>query len=278
MLKAPINKIINHTMVDGPGNRSAVFFQGCNLTCKYCHNPETQNLCIDCQACVEPCPSGALTVAYGKVVWNPQACTDCDTCINVCPNYSSPKVTEMSVDEVFEHISNNVPFIRGVTVSGGESSLYLPFVKELFSKCKDIGLNCLIDSNGTIPLWNNTVMDVCDGVMLDVKAWSSRCSLELTGMSNDVVKQNLRHLSRMNKLEELRIVCLDGYVDTEDIIKGIAENVTKYTKENVLLKLIRFRNFGVKGELEETASPSLEYMQKLKQLAIENGFLVIRIV
>jgi len=36
-----INKIINFSCVDGPGNRLVVFFQGCNFNCLYCHNPET---------------------------------------------------------------------------------------------------------------------------------------------------------------------------------------------------------------------------------------------
>ncbi|MEA3424244.1 MAG: radical SAM protein [Bacillota bacterium] len=40
-MKLKINKIINFSSVDGPGNRLVVFVQGCNLNCIYCHNPET---------------------------------------------------------------------------------------------------------------------------------------------------------------------------------------------------------------------------------------------
>ena len=51
-MKAPVNKIIPVSVVDGPGNRTAVFLQGCNISCAYCHNPETQNLCTGCGVCV----------------------------------------------------------------------------------------------------------------------------------------------------------------------------------------------------------------------------------
>ena len=42
-MKAYINKIETFGLVDGPGIRTVVFFQGCNLRCKFCHNPESWN-------------------------------------------------------------------------------------------------------------------------------------------------------------------------------------------------------------------------------------------
>lgn len=77
LLKAPINKILDQTLVDGPGNRTAVFFQHCNLACRYCHNPETQQLCCHCGRCQEVCPAEALKLTGHIVFWNKQICINC---------------------------------------------------------------------------------------------------------------------------------------------------------------------------------------------------------
>lgn len=274
---APVNKIIPMSVVDGPGNRTAIFLQACNIACAYCHNPETQTLCTSCGICVEKCPAGALRIDGGKVVWDHGTCCSCDTCISVCPNNSSPKIRMMSTEDVIEMVKKNIPFIRGITVSGGECTLYPGFLTELFSKAKALGLGTLIDSNGTMDLSiHPELLDVTDGVMLDVKSWKEDVFRALTGKGNATVLKNLRFLAVNGKLEEIRIVCLEGEVDVEDDIRGIAQTIPEYIPE-VPLKLIRFRSNGVRGRLSNASSPSSEQMAAWKETAVNAGFTRIQI-
>ena len=77
-----INNIQYFSLHDGPGIRTTVFVQGCNLRCAWCHNPETcsmrasisydQAKCINCNACMEVCPVGAQKSIDGKHVFHPE--------------------------------------------------------------------------------------------------------------------------------------------------------------------------------------------------------------
>ena len=279
MIYAPINKILPYSVVDGPGNRVAIFVQKCNIHCLYCHNPETQNMCFNCGECVKYCPTGALKITNKKVSWDDTKCISCDTCIKICNKHASPKIKYMTPTEVYYKVKESEPFIRGISVSGGECDLYPEFLKELFSLVKEDNLTCLMDCNGTIDLQKySELINISDGVMLDVKAWNNETFEKLTGFSNENLKKNLIFLDSINKIEEIRIVSLPDYVDAEQAIDGLSKILSDYSKKNTPLKLIRFRRFGVKGELSTHQSPTIDYMKYLKNYAKDKGFGNIQII
>lgn len=268
----PINNIIPFSLVDGPGSRTSIFVQGCNLRCLYCHNPETQNLCVGCGACVKHCPAGALSIECGSVVWDEEACTKCDTCIAVCSHYSSPRIKYLTAQQIFEQVKGYIPFIRGITTSGGECMLYPEFLTELFTLATGVGLSCLIDSNGTIDFERHQqLLELSDGVMLDLKAWDDSWFSSLTGANGVVVRKNLAYLADKNKLAELRIIVTDGYNDPLDAIRG-AKAVLGSRATQTRLRLMRFRPFGVKGPMAQAPTPTDAAMDEVEALAKELGF------
>lgn len=271
-----VNKVIPMSLVDGPGNRTAVFLQACNFNCAYCHNPETIRACIHCGDCIEACPVGALAWEGGRVAWDMEACIDCDSCLKACPHSSSPKVRRMTAQDLAQEVAKNIPFITGVTASGGEACLQGAFLEDFFGLIKDLGLSTLADTNGSLDLSSPALeglLGVTDGFMVDVKAWEEEDHLALTGMTNEGVKKNLTFLAGQGKLAEVRTVCLKG-ADNEGIIKGLGAHLAPYLAQAPIpYKLISYRPFGVREEkLDKLAPLSDEEMQKLRDLALDLGF------
>ena len=269
-----VNKLIPMSVVDGPGTRSAIFLQGCNFNCKYCHNPETIHRCIHCGDCVAGCPEDALSVAEGKVVWDPIKCVDCDKCIATCTHGASPKVRAMSAADLMADIEEAMPFIQGISVSGGEATLQAKELIPLFEMAKEKGLTALIDSNGGVDFSKGdlkSLLDISDGVMLDIKAWEKEDHLRITGRDNEVVKKNLAYLAEAGKIEELRFVLLDT-LDNEHTLREAAK-VLGESIHTTRAKLISYRHFGVRDEyVDELRAPSREEKDRLMALAKELGF------
>lgn len=272
VMKAPINRIIPFSNVDGPGNRMAIFFQRCPFKCLYCHNPETINDCINCGICVDGCPTNALMLEDGKVIWNKEKCVGCDQCISICPNLASPKITYYSVEELIEKIRFEKDFISGITVSGGECMEHATFLHELFKEVKKLGITCFIDSNGFYEFKDYPELcDLMDMVMLDVKAYDLEDHLSLCYQSNEHVLNNLAYLQTINKLYEVRTVMLpNNHELNERTLRGVIAKLDP----NIRYKLIKYRPFGVRKEgLAKIGNviTSDEEIEKLASLAKKMG-------
>lgn len=270
MTKGYINRIIPFSSVDGPGNRIAIFLQGCNFNCLYCHNPETINDCTNCGVCVKACPSNALNIEEDKVKWNKKNCTNCDNCLKNCDINSSPKAQILELNEVIEKIKRIEPFISGITVSGGECTLQIPFLIELFKEVKRLGLTTYIDTNGSIPLWEEKeLISVTDMFMVDLKSFDLKEHKMLTGMSNDIVIKNIEYMASINKLYEIRTVIVPELLDNGFNVNETSKLIVSLDS-NIRYKIIKYRPMGVRTEIINSHTPSDEMMNNLCLIARSN--------
>jgi len=279
MTTAIVNKIIPFSSVDGPGNRTAVFLQGCNFNCQYCHNPETINHCIHCGYCVRHCRTGALELKDGMVRYDPNKCVMCDECFTHCRNGGSARVRELTAEQVMKEVARNMPFIRGLTVSGGECTLQRDFLVELLTLAKAKGLHTLVDSNGSYLFKaDSELMAVTDGVMLDVKAWDAGEHFRLTGQLNDTVLRNLSWLAEQNKLTEVRTVVVPELFDCEETVRNVSALLREKGSLSTRYKIICYRPNGVRQQYRHLKSPSVDTLQSLADIAAEYGLTDVVII
>ena len=250
--RATISKILTYSIVDGPGNRLVIFLQGCNFNCAGCHNPHTIGECKHCGDCIPACHVDALSLVDGRIAYDPLACDHCDDCLEVCPISANPMVREYSVAEILALAREHRPFLTGVTVSGGEPTMQLDFVIELFRAIKSdnelANLTCFIDSNGHLGAsgWER-VLPVTDGVMLDIKSFENPTHQALTGKQNVASLESARILNAAGKLYELRFLLIPGKTDNDAELDGLIEFV-KGLAGDTRVKLNAFQHHGVRGE------------------------------
>ena len=90
--KGLVFNIQRFSVNDGPGVRTIAFLNGCPLRCKWCCNPESQELkpvvmfkaqnCVGCGNCEVVCPTGASNLNVpGKI--DHTKCIACGKCIDV---------------------------------------------------------------------------------------------------------------------------------------------------------------------------------------------------
>ncbi len=226
MPKAMIFDIQRNSFVDGPGIRTTVFFKGCNLRCKWCHNPESQSFekqmlfykdkCTGCGKCREVCPNHL------------QSCDFCGKCELYCPA-EARKICgrEYTSDEVLAEVIKDKAFYDnsggGVTFSGGECMLQLDFLREILEKCKSAGIHTAVDTAGNVP-WESfeKILPFTDLFLYDIKAFGAELHRKGTGVSNELILENLKNLSGRADII-VRIPVIGGYNDNDEEIRQIAD-------------------------------------------------------
>lgn len=245
----PLHRIIPFSNVEGAGNRTSIFLQGCKLNCLYCHNPET------------------------------------------IPRHS-PDAKQVSLQYLFEQVMDAVPFIRGVTVSGGEPTIHHKKLVPLFEALRAEGLTCYLDSSGFFEFEViEPLITVTDKFLFDLKGDGDGLQTLCFERSNQAgtvplqvlperlhikrenLARNLQNLARLlplGKIEEVRLVVVNDFFDANALIAKIAPMLAAHPE--VLLKLIRVHTQGARDpEGLMPYVPTPEQMQALKAAAERLG-------
>jgi pyruvate formate lyase activating enzyme len=212
---------------DGPGIRTTVFLQGCNLRCTWCHNPESQtggpsvqffvDKCIVCAQCVAACPEGAQLVADGQRVYVRDLCRTCGACVDTC--YAGAlviKAKQMAVAEVLAEVEKDRAYYDdsggGVTFSGGEPALQGDFLAALLRESKARGLRTAVDTAGHVP-WETlaALLPHTDLFLVDVKAFEEETHRAGTGAGNRRILENVRRLASSGVELRIRIPVIPGF-------------------------------------------------------------------
>lgn len=258
-MTANITNIQRFSLNDGPGIRTTVFLQGCNMHCTWCHNPETicahpvlmhyENKCIGCGKCFSACPNGAHKVVDGKHVIDRDLCKSCGKCTEVCyAEALTMSSKSMTVEEVMKEVRQDKLYYDksggGVTVSGGEALLHCDFISELADACHKEGIKIGIETNMSLP-WHHVVdtLKKMDIIMCDMKLNICTEHRKYTGVDNCMIFNNIGRASLLGVPVIVRTPLIPGVTDSIENIKPIAEYMSKM--DNILYyELLNFNPLG----------------------------------
>lgn len=240
-IKGRIHSTESFGAADGPGIRFIVFTQGCNMRCRYCHNPDTWSIDGD-DTCTEMTAKEILDKALRyKSYWKKDG---------------------------------------GITVSGGEPLLQIDFLLELFKLAKAEGVNTCIDTAGNPftrdePFFSKfqELMKYTDLLLLDIKEINPQRHKSITGFDNENILDMARYLSDIGKPVWIRHVLVPELSDFDEDLSALADfigTLKNVQKTEVLpyhsLGRFKWENLGIKYSLEDTNPPTAERIENAQRI------------
>ncbi|MBE7043141.1 MAG: glycyl-radical enzyme activating protein [Ruminococcaceae bacterium] len=223
---------------DGPGIRTTVFLKGCPLNCIWCHNPESKKIepqlfynkdkCIGCGRCVDACPNTCHTVTSAEHLFDRTNCIVCGACADACVTEALERAGEKkTVDEIITEVMKDEIFYQnsggGMTLSGGEPMLQFSFAYDLMKAAKEKNLHTCMETCGFAP-WEHfeKIAPLVDIFLYDYKETNPQKHKEFTGVTNELILNNLHTLDDMGANTVLRCPIIPTLNDREDHFEGIA--------------------------------------------------------
>ena len=204
--KLKVFKIQRTCVHDGPGIRTTIFFQGCNLRCLWCQNPE------------------ALS-------FQPDLAPDSD--------YSIPDIIELVSRDKDYYCKTH----GGVTLSGGEPLLQDPdSLIPLLESLKKEKIHVAVETSLHVP-WGNIekLAPHIDLFLADLKVvGDDSLHKKYTRQDSKLIHANINKLIALNANVKFRMVMVPGYNDGDNSIKAAADFLKSVNHDSI--ELLKYHN------------------------------------
>ncbi len=237
-LKGKVHSFESFALVDGPGVRFCVFLQGCNMRCKFCHNPESWK----CDAGEEWTPEDLFKKVFRyKNYWGK------DGGITVS---GGEALLQLEFVTEFFRLAKEKGVHTTLDTSGNPFSMDSEYL-EKFDK----------------------LMEVTDLFMLDIKEIDDEKHKKLTGFTNKNILEMAKYLSDNGKEMWIRHVLVPGLTDDEEglhELNDFIKSLKTVSRVEILpyhtLGLFKWENLGIKYPLEGVPTPTKEEVKKAEEI------------
>ncbi len=232
-----IHSIESMGLVDGPGIRTVVFLQGCQLRCRYCHNPDTWALCSS---------------KAGRM---------------------SPQELVRRLNRFKPYYGHS----GGVTFSGGEPLMQKEFLLEVLPLCRAAGIHVCLDTAGCGTGGYEEILSNTDLVLFDVKHYTDEGYRCVTGRERAQSLEFLETAQRMGTPLWIRHVVVPGLTDGAAHLAGLREYLrTLRNVERVellpyhTLGVPKYETLGIPYPLEGVEPMQAEPLKHWQQIMNED--------
>ena len=244
-MQATIFDLKPFSIHDGPGIRTTVFFKGCPLSCAWCHNPEGisasvqlawhDERCMGCGDCLQACPTQALSKHGSLIQRDLTVCEESRACVDVCPTTAWDKIgRQVTVAELLETALKDLSFFEesggGVTCSGGEPLMQAAFLQEFLTAAKAKGLHLALDTSGFVDEQDLLdMLPLTDLILYDLKLMDPGLHQEYTGVSNELILNNLKLLDRVGAPVIIRFPLIPTINDSDENVEQMITFIREQT-------------------------------------------------
>ena len=237
-MKGYIHQLESFGSVDGPGVRFIIFFAGCPLRCKYCHNPDTWDMMKGKQYTADELLDEAIAC---REYWGTKG--------GITVSGGEPLAQIDFLLELFTKAKE-----RGINTcidtAGG------PFTREgeWFEKFKRL-------------------MNVTDVLLMDIKHINEEEHIKLTGHTGKNIIEMFRYLDEINKPVWIRHVLVPGITDNDEYLiqtRDFIRTLGNVQRVEVLpyhgLGAMKYKDLGIDYVLKDTNSPTAERVQNAREI------------